>query len=76
MLLCSHVYYHGRAPIKWLHEVVIVAGVIAVLHAFMGWRNQCLRNGRLARPGRLYTIALHAQLFLGLLRYLFASPIV
>ena len=45
-------------------------GVVAVLHAFMGRRNQRPWNAREARPGRLH-IAL-----VQLLLYPFASPIV
>ena len=61
---------------SWLRWAVIILGLIAVFQAIAGRSSQRAWASSDAQAGRLYTIALDVQVLLGLLLYLFLSPIV
>jgi hypothetical protein len=61
---------------SWLRWVVIVAGAIAVFRAISGRSTGRAWGSQDDRAGRLFTTFFDVQFLVGLLLYLFASPIV
>jgi hypothetical protein len=61
---------------SWLRWVVIILGLVAVFRAIAGRSSHRSWASADATPGRLYTIAFDVQLLVGLILYLWASPIV
>lgn len=58
--------------VRW---VVLILGVIALVRALMGWFGKRPWTDTDRRIGVFYTSAIDVQLLLGLLLYLFLSPI-
>jgi hypothetical protein len=58
--------------VRWL---VLIVGVIAVVMAFVGWFGKKSWGNADDKAGLAYTILLDVNLLLGLLLYIFLSPI-
>ncbi|HSL22795.1 MAG TPA: hypothetical protein VK886_14790 [Vicinamibacterales bacterium] len=61
---------------SWLRWVVLLAGLMAVARAAAGRSSGRAWGPRDAGGGRLYTVLFDVQFLIGLLLYLFASPII
>ena len=61
---------------SWLRWVVIVLGLLAVFRAIAGRSSHRAWSAADAKVGRFYAIALDVQVLVGLIIYLFASPLL
>jgi hypothetical protein len=60
---------------SWLRWVVILAGLIAIIRAFAGWRGRGRWTAADDRAGFLFTLTLDIQVLVGALLYFWLSPI-
>ncbi|MCK5315018.1 MAG: hypothetical protein KAJ53_07835 [Anaerolineales bacterium] len=58
--------------VRW---VILIAGAIAVIRAYMGWFGKRDWTETDRKIGLLFTISIDVQLLLGLLLFIFLSPI-
>jgi hypothetical protein len=58
--------------VRW---VVILLGVWAAAQAFLGWLGRREWTGRDERSGLLFTMSMDVQILLGLVLYIFLSPL-
>jgi hypothetical protein len=67
------------ATLLWFHSnwrwLVLAAGLVAVVHAWVGVLGKRAWSSRSALPGRLFVAALDLQLLAGLALYCFYSPL-
>ena len=59
--------------VRW---VVVISAVAAVVEAFRGWAGRKVWTSLDDRLGLVFTISMDVQVLLGLILYLFLSPIV
>jgi len=60
---------------SWVRWIVLMAGLVAVFRALAGRSTHRAWGPGDNGPGRLYTIAFDVQILLGILLYVWASPI-
>lgn len=61
---------------SWLRWVVIVLGLVALFRALAGRSSRRTWGPADGNPGRLYTVLFDIQFLVGLILYLWASPLV